>query len=138
MIFWLCVILLFIGIVLIPLDELLYRKTDWYDEEWIKYVGIALIVIFAFTIIVMIPFIVADHMTADSQVAAYQQQYESLTYQLKNNLYDNDNDIGKKALYEEIQEWNTDLAYRKAAQRDFWIGIFYPNIYDQFEFIEYN
>lgn len=138
MIFWLCVILLFIGIALIPLDELLYRKTDWYDEEWIKYVGIALIVFFAFTIIVMTAFIVADHMTADSQVAAYQQQYESLTYQLKNNLYDNDNDIGKKALYEEIQEWNTDLAYRKAAQRDFWIGIFYPNIYDQFELIEYN
>lgn len=138
MIFWLCVILLFIGIALIPLDGLLYRKTDWYDGVWVKFVGIAIIVIFAFAILMMTAFITADHVMANSQVAAYQQRYESLTYQLENNLYDNDNDIGKKALYQEIQEWNTDLAYRKAAQRDFWIGIFYPNIYDQLEFIKYN
>ncbi len=137
MIFWLCVILLFIGIVLIPLDELLYDRTS-YGGEWIKYIGIAIVVICAFAILIMTLSIAIDHATANSRVAAYQQQYESLTYQLENNLYDNDNDIGKKALYQEVQEWNADLAYRKAAQRDFWIGIFYPNIYDQFEFIKYN
>lgn len=137
MIFWLCVILLFIGIALIPLDELLYRKTN-YGGEWVKYIGIAIIVICIIVIFIMTLFIVVDHAIANSQAAAYQQRYNSLTYQLENNLYDNDNDIGKKALYQEIQEWNADLAYRKTAQRDFWIGIFYPNIYDQFEFIEYN
>ena len=137
MIFWLCVILLFIGIVLIPLDEWLYRNTK-YDGEWIKYIGIAIVTICVIAVFIMTLCIMVDHMTANAQVAANQQIYESLTYQLKNNLYDNDNDIGKKALYQEIQEWNTDLAYYKIAQRDFWIGIFYPNIYDQFEFIEYN
>jgi len=30
------------------------------------------------------------------------------------------------------------LAYRKTIQRDFWVGIYYPNVYDQFEFIELN
>jgi predicted PurR-regulated permease PerM len=137
MIFWLCVILLFIGIALIPLDKLLYRKTK-YGGEWVRFVGIAIIILCAFAIFIMTAFITADHITAKSQAAAYQQQYDSLTYQLENNLYDNDNDIGKKALYQEIQEWNSNLAYHKTVQRDFWIGIFYPNIYDQFEFIEYN
>lgn len=32
--------------------------------------------------------------------------------------------------------WNTDLAFKKEAQRDFWVGIFYPNIYDEIDFIE--
>lgn len=36
---------------------------------------------------------------------------------------------------DEIREWNEDLAYRKAIQRNFWVGIYYPNIYDNLEFI---
>lgn len=46
------------------------------------------------------------------------------------------NDLGKRDLMEDIEAWNTDLAYRKQIQRNFWVGIFYPNIYDYFDFIE--
>lgn len=38
---------------------------------------------------------------------------------------------------DEIREWNEDLAWYKANQNDFWIGVFIPDIFDQFEFIEY-
>ena len=69
-------------------------------------------------------------------IALNQQRYESLTYQLENNLYDNDNDLGKKELYDQIQTWNEDLAEGKAMQHDIWVGAFYPNIYDEFDFIE--
>lgn len=71
----------------------------------------------------------------DASVAKWETHYESLTYQLENNLYDNDNDIGKKELMDEIREWNEDLAYCKEIQRNFWVGIYYPNIYDNLEFI---
>lgn len=71
----------------------------------------------------------------DGQVMAWEQQYDMLTYQLENNLYDNDNDIGKKELMNQIQDWNTDLAWYKANQKDFWIGVFIPNVFDQFEYI---
>lgn len=76
-----------------------------------------------------------SYIGADASVAKWETQYESLTYQLENNLYDNDNDIGKKELMDEIREWNGDLAYRKAIQRNFWVGIYYPNICDNLEFI---
>lgn len=66
----------------------------------------------------------------DASVAKWETQYESLTYQLENNLYDND--IGKKEL---MDEWNEDLAYCKKIQRNFWVGIYYPNVYDNLEFI---
>lgn len=72
---------------------------------------------------------------ADASVAKWETQYESLTYQLENNLYDNDNDIGKKELMDEIHEWNGNLAYCKKIQRNFWVGIYYPSVYDNFEFI---
>lgn len=77
----------------------------------------------------------ATYIGADASVAKWETQYESLTYQLENNLYDNDNDIGKKELMDEIREWNGNLAYCKEIQRNFWVGIYYPNVYDNLEFI---
>lgn len=79
--------------------------------------------------------LVSAYISADASVAKWKTQYESLTYQLENNLYDNDNDIGKKELMDEIREWNEDLAYYKKIQRNFWVGIYYPNVYDNLEFI---
>lgn len=76
-----------------------------------------------------------NYIGVDASIASWEEQYESLTYQLDNCLYDNDNDIGKKELMNQIQDWNTDLAYRKTIQRNFWVGIYYPNVYDEFEFI---
>lgn len=86
--------------------------------------------------IIMIVIIANENACANSNFASLQQRQYSLEYQLHNNLYDNDNDIGKKELYNQIQEWNEDLAFKKRAQRDFWIGIFYANIYDNFNYIK--
>lgn len=86
--------------------------------------------------IVMLLGILITNSRAPFTIAVYQQRYNSLVYQFENNLYDNDNDFGKKELYDEIRDWNEGLAWRKIAQHDIWIGWFYPNIYDEFEFIE--
>ena len=95
---------------------------------WTVISGIAIVVSIA---------IMADRYShADADVAKYQKRYESLTYQYENDFYNNDNDVGKYELVSQIKYWNTDLAYRKTIQRDFWLGIYYPNIYDQFEFIK--
>lgn len=86
--------------------------------------------------IIMIISIIFANVGSEGKIAANQRRYESLVYQLENNLYDNDNDLGKKELYDEIRDWNEDLAEGKALQHDIWVGWFYPNIYDNFEFIE--
>ena len=128
MIFWL-VVLLFV----VSLGLAIYMEKRFGDYSWLFLV----ITFLSFLIsIIMLVVIIVDNTNVDSYVAENQMRYEMLVYQHENDIYDNDNDLGKRDLMEDIQEWNEDLAYYREAQDDFWVGIFYPNVYDQFEFIE--
>lgn len=110
----------------------------YLEKRFCGYSGPFVVIAFASFIvaIVMLVTIVVRNVNVDAYIAENQMRYDMLVYQYENNIYDNDNDLGKRDLMEDIQEWNEDLAYYREAQDDFWIGIFYPNVYDQFEFIE--
>lgn len=128
MIFWLVVlsIVIFFGLAI-------YVEKRFCNYSW-SFLGIALIS--CIVAIVMLMEIISENTNVNAYVAENQMRYEMLVYQYENDIYDNDNDLGKRDLMEDIQEWNEDLAYYREAQDDFWVGIFYPNVYDQFEFIE--
>jgi hypothetical protein len=107
-------------------------------DEWPECATWITSVILGIVVLIMSIFIIEAHINVEADIAANEQIYASLVYQYENDIYDNDDDvIGKKQLYDQIQEWNMDLAKYKAKEKDFWVGIFYPNIFDQFEFIEY-
>ena len=125
--------LFFIFIALFAISVLAVIYTDEMSG-WHFFATIAVALTFIALFISTIE-LTSVYIGADASVAKWETQYESLTYQLENNLYDNDNDIGKKELMDEIHEWNGNLAYCKKIQRNFWVGIYYPNVYDNFEFI---
>lgn len=139
MLFWLFVIILVVGIALIVVGNISWKREQhpflyWHDET-IDIVGKVVSFISGAVLAIMILILCCSYIDADAKIAENNKRYESLVYQLENNLYDNDNDLGKKELYNEIREWNEDLAYYQNIQGNFWIGIFYPNVFDQFEFI---
>ena len=131
MLFWFFIILIVIGIVCF----IMYEKN--MTGEWVFDMGVAFEVAGWLAVLVSIFVFAVNYIGLDGDIEAYEARYESLTYQYENELYDNDNDIGKKELMSEIQDWNEDLARHKANQDNFWIGIYIPDVYDQFEFIEY-
>ena len=128
MIFWLVLLSLVVSLGL----------AVYVEKRFGDYSGLFLVIAFlSFLVsIIMLVVIMVDNTNVDAYVSENQMRYEMLVYQYENDIYDNDNDLGKRDLMEDIQKWNEDLAYHRKAQDDFWVGIFYPNVYDQFEFIE--
>lgn len=108
-----------------------------YEFETAGTIGATIAIIMGACILISAFIMIDYHGNTEAKIAENNQKYESLTYQLENNLYDNDNDLGKKELYNEIREWNEDLAYYQNVQDNLWFGIYYPNVFDQFEFIEF-
>ena len=122
MLFWAFVIIVIAGFVLFTFD--------------LENLGITISVIGIFGIIASVVVLAINYIGIDGYIARMNTRYETLVYQYENDIYDNDNDLGKRELMVDIQNWNEDLSSRRERQRDFWIGIYIPNIYDQFEFIE--
>ena len=108
----------------------------FYKLDWLPIPAIISIVLGSIAVIPMTIVLCHNHIGVDGYVAENKARYESLVYQYENNIYDDDNDLGKRDLMEDIQKWNEDLSRNKENQDDFWIGIFIPNVYDQFDFIE--
>ena len=124
MIFWILIVLM-VGCIV------------WYilSDGWSDAPIFALIIV-AVLLAISLSFFACCHIGVKGDVARYTARYESLVYQYENNLYDNDNDVGKRELMADIELWNSDLAYKKTMQRNFWVGVYIPNIYDQFKYIE--
>ena len=110
------------------------KSGEW--DDWKLFIGVIGCIVVSVAIVISL-FIIGDaYGCKDAYIAKNKTRYNSLVYQLENDIYDNDNDLGKRELYKEIQDWNEDLAYNRKIQKNFWIGIYYADIYDQFEFIE--
>ena len=129
MIFWFALIAFLVFLLLAIVFECSL------DYGWGEVVSMAASCISGIAVLFMLIAIVICHVGIEAEIEANKQRYDSLVYQAEARLYENDNDVGKKDLADQIQSWNEDLARGKALQNDFWVGIFIPNIYDEFEFI---
>lgn len=134
MLFFIFVAILVAGIVFNKLSDwskLNYELRNNYEMIGIFGIALGIVVVGVSTAILLIA-----HIPAQANLESYEVERASLVYQYENNLYDNDNDIGKKELMSEIQKYNESLVSHKSLQRNFWVGIYYPNIYDELELID--
>lgn len=124
MVFWIFVIMLVLGIFLL-------LQSDF------EFTGIALTSIGGIVGVTMLIAILISNFAPEVKEKALKNQQESIIYKIESEVYKDDLNILDKDVIAEIKEWNTDVIYYKAFQRNFWIGIFIPNIYDEIEVIEY-
>ena len=129
MVFYLVVAALVISIIVIAI-----KNKISYDYHTIVDVSEVISIILGVVILFMTVAICIGNFGADAKAAKYKERYDSLVYQYENEIYCDDNVVYD--LLTDIREYNEDLTYYQEIQDDFWIGVFYPNIFDQFELIE--
>jgi hypothetical protein len=146
MLFWLCLIVLIVGIGLV-----IVGKMEWFDTRnenklrkflykndcTIKSFGRVTVVISGIIMVIMIFVFACVYIGVNAQVERNKERYNAITYKVESGACRDEFGLLNKEVIDEIQDWNEDVTYYKIFQKDFWVGIFVPNIYDQFETIDY-
>ena len=144
MIFWLCLAILIIGIGLIVLGciDWDYEKNKLFDflydnDDTLKFIGGITTFISGFIMIIMITILCCMYIDIDARVEQSKETFDAITYKVESGACRDEFGLLNKEVIDEIQSWNESIIYNQKMQNDFWVGVFYPNIYDQFETIDY-
>lgn len=124
-----------IGVLVISLILLkLFSKS--YQPFLIECITLTIAVVFAFAVSVMTLIAIGAVINNEATAASYNAQYESYTTQIKSSYYQNDNNLGSSALYENITTYNQEVSSHKAYRNSIWIFIFYEKCYKDMPLIE--
>lgn len=147
-----CVLFVVIGVVLLALGKKWWKYDEnpkeksiansfkkfmyHYDED---FCIIGSIVTFISGCFLMIMFIAAclNAMTTPAKALENQEQYKCLTYKLESKACQDDFGLLSNEIISEVRDWNIDLTYYKQMHNNIWVGIFYPDIYEGLETIDY-
>ena len=137
MILWISIAITIISalVLIISLNKFSNFCVFW---DTIASISIVLIVLFFVVSAVLGVIAISASVGSESYLASMQEKRNALVYQLENDLYDNDNDLGKKELYSEIIEYNCDVAKGKIMQDNIWVYNLYSDVYDDLELIEFD
>jgi len=77
------------------------------------------------------------HFGLDSQRLSVETKYEELVFRVEAAGNYTSDPAALDTLLSEVGTWNSDISWKKQMQRNRWIGVFIPNIYDNVESIPY-
>ena len=126
MIFWIFVILLVIGVLVT-----IYGDYNWSD------IGYFVATLSGIVTIVLLIIIICNHATIDADIKTQRETYKAIVYKVESDACKDEFGLLSKEVLDEVQEWNETIIYRQNAQDNFLTGIFIPNVYDEFELIDY-
>lgn len=111
-------------------------KWLYYNDDTLTTVGLAIAIIFSAIVLVSIIYMVADKTQAETYKSKCIEDRKAILYQIETDT----NTTGKlsKRTVSKINKYNKQLIENKNLSHNFWVGVFYPNCWDEFETIDYN
>ena len=141
MLFWLFVIILLVGVSLIVVGSKSWDREKRYflykHDYDIKAVGGWITGISTAVLVIMLFVLCSYHINVDAYVEKNKEIYEGITYKVTSDACRDEFGLLNKEVIDEIQEWNKDVRFYQNIQDNFWLGIYYPNVFDEFETIDY-
>lgn len=111
-------------------------KRCW-SSDTIEFASFCMAVVGTVSFVVLLITCFCINITADAEYYSNIQRREALVYQLENDMYSNDNEVGKFELYVQIKEFNEDLAKGKAMYDNVWVGCLFPDFYEKIDYIPF-
>lgn len=108
-----------------------YSRHDWPDvcsTLFSSLGGVALVI--------ELVVIIASHANAIGDQAAMEAKRETLIYQMENETYKNDNNIGTTELFSSIAEYNGKVLTIQAGRKNPWINWLYVPYGEDLELID--
>lgn len=87
---------------------------------------------------VMLLCMIFAYTPVESQIEQIREKKEALMFRLEHEEIRDEFGFINNELISSIRIWNEEVRKGKKLQHNFWIGVFVPNIYDEFECIDYN
>ena len=112
--------------------DFIYKTEDWVQPIAIVLAGIGIIGS-AVSLIVM----VGMHADAAAQKAKLNETYTAIEYKITSGACRDELGLLTKEVIDEAQEYNETISYHKIMQDSFWLGVYVPDIYNDFELIDY-
>lgn len=141
MLFWLSVIIFVVGFALSQFSQrdFNYKKNKFLycHGEQISMAGFIIALISGAIALILLIYIISAHVNVDARLEQYREEYDALVYKMESTTCRDEFGFLSKEVIDEVQEWNKSMRYYKSAQDNFWVGIFYPNAFDEFQTINY-
>lgn len=142
MLFWLFIIILAVGIGLVVVGNMDWdykkQKFLYYHDGKFEFAGSITILISGLALFICVICLIGQFTGVEARLEQSRERYEAITYKVESGACRDEFGLLNKEVVDEIQEWNESVSYYKSVQKDFWIGVFYPNVYDEFETIDYH
>lgn len=123
---------LVVGIVLYVLNE-----EYWYNDS-LEFSMLFTSVMSGLILLIAGGVLFTVQITADADVAKNQIAHDTIVYQIENEVFNNDNDIGKTELIEKVVAWNSWVEQNRVYNDSIWFNWFIPDKFLQFDTIDYS
>lgn len=141
MIFWLSVIIFAVGVVILIANRIGESLSYKYEHSNVRRFILSFGVVISFVSVVwflvagLILLLTKTNVTATRQ--ANVEKYKALTYKLESEACRDQFGLLNKEIIDEVQRWNVKVTYYKAMEDNFWVGIYYPDVYGDLGTIDY-
>lgn len=126
-------ILFIIAIIFFGCLILAYSTNEYSTANLL---GVCFSVIFGIALLISCCTAIIEYIDAEANYIKLEEKRTNLVYQLENVKYENVIDLYRKELYDDINEFNTEVRKGRIYHHNIWVKMFYPVDYDSIELIE--
>ena len=106
-------------------------------EDWVQPLAVILAIVGIIGTSVSLFVMIGMHADAAAQKAKLNETYTAIEYKITSGACRDELGLLTKEVIDEAQEYNETISYYKTMQDSFWLGIYVPDIYNDFELIDY-